>query len=100
MEVIEIDITKVKGVASLHQNREKWKYILKIALLFSFVQANIFQIIKVIFGEFTTNFETPVQLVFGWALGNIAVTIFIYPIGIFWGLYLWKNSKKRRLSEA
>ncbi|WP_066297734.1 hypothetical protein [Bacillus sp. FJAT-29937] len=81
----------------MQTNKTKWIYVLKTALLFSFIQANLIQLIRVILADLTFEYETTLLIIGAWILGAIALTIFLFPIGIFFGLYLWKNSKKGRL---
>lgn len=75
-------------------NKPKWIYVLKIALFFSFIQANLLQLIRVIFGDLTFEYEATLLMITAWILGAIAVTIVLFPIGIFFGLYFWKKGKK------
>lgn len=89
-------MAKVKGVTvNIEDNQAKWQYVLKTALLFSFIQANLIQFIKLLLCDVTIDFETKLQIIctldsWNWYSHYISI-----PNRVFiWFVLMEKRKKK------
>lgn len=78
------------------QKDNKWKYVFKMAFLWTIVLGLFNSFIYTFFIEGTLSNELA-ELIVGFLAGTIAFIVINLPLGLIIGLMLWKSNKKRQV---